>query len=907
MLAELLDGSLNTGWLNKDRIHERVYNGRQRLLASKHGPRLPKARFNDQAWPVEWRLPLPSPDEIDLIEVETRALPREGAPGPLASAWLGEVEDWACVLRWLYRGTQRRVQGSWQENADHWRRLLSVLPKQRRERVLQMVLEGVDLPWAKPKPASLRDPVTGGCPRNVSSVRAEKELVWKTLHEQLVEKAVLPWDCQGSDDVDVLPKGMFPIFTVGKPGTTKLRIVIDMRKLNDFLSTAYCTVELPSVRGGRLRHGEFDWRVAFDMHASYYHAPYVKETRTWLGFSVSDDELPTEAVEYLTRAWPQCRFGDRWVFVYASYAMGASPSVADMQQIMTAVVDAVSQSGTGGALGLRPAQWQGVVFIDDLDAKVDGGPDVGWRQPGQQNSGFGRCMELGLRLLGVLLWLGFHINFKKSVLLPRLDGVFLGIGHDTRNMRFFLSTRRQKKLTLRVKDLLSRVRPGRYVKAKDVARVIGTIWSIQVVCHRAVSMCCREMIRTLTVMLRSPVLIGSSGFDMRRLLKKAWRGDVLWTAAAHRELIFWSTVSWSDLWSPMGYDILVAGLADSVTGAWQGELAPGTLIVASDASDVAVGGGVFTPLGKGRFGCTLLVHHMLEARIRDASSALRELRGIVETLVAVRPSRGARVLAVVDNQAVWRILTRGSPIMELQRLACFCFRFCLERAILLHPLWQPRTSHIVRLCDDDSRVICGSNFSASSDLFWEANRRAHRLWGSGFTYDRFASSCHVQPYDCPWKLPFSSWRRQAFSSGTNALSQRWQGFVNWVNAPFALLGHVHALVKAQRAVAAVVVPRRSMPGLNKMFDIRAQGVVGRWNLPPGDARCRMVGKDAPPPCRKGLSVVFLDFRRAADVEMPWRGKAAEQLRADWRLEGCSSGARRYFRADGTSCRGLPGS
>ena len=120
--------------------------------------------------------------------------------------------------------------------------------------------------------------------------------MWSTLYEQLREEAVLPWDCQGRDDVDVLPKGMFPIFWTVKANTTKVRIVIDMRRLNDFLCKQYCTTELPSVEGGRLRHEQGDWRVSFDLNSSYYHAAYKPEARTWLGFSVSDNELPDEAI-----------------------------------------------------------------------------------------------------------------------------------------------------------------------------------------------------------------------------------------------------------------------------------------------------------------------------------------------------------------------------------------------------------------------------------------------------------------------------------------------------------------------------------------------------------------------------------------------------------------------------------
>ena len=91
--------------------------------------------------------------------------------------------------------------------------------------------------------------------------REASDKVWRTLHEQIVEEAVLPWDCKGRTDVKVLSKGMYPIFFVTKDGTTKIRIIIDLRRLNDYLCRHYCTTGFPSVSGGRLRHEKGDWRL----------------------------------------------------------------------------------------------------------------------------------------------------------------------------------------------------------------------------------------------------------------------------------------------------------------------------------------------------------------------------------------------------------------------------------------------------------------------------------------------------------------------------------------------------------------------------------------------------------------------------------------------------------------------
>ena len=895
-VAQLLDGSVDVGWIHPDRQDERVQDGVARLL---QGARRPKVRFSSAPWPLRIKLPLPDVATLDAMEDEVRGIKREGELGPLVKKWLeDEAEVFAYHLELEARGTRRRVQGLWKEHVGRWEWLMKNLTKKRRERVLSLV-RGSKIPWGQEKPASLRCKKTGGCPDNVPMLGQARDEVWRTLHEQIVEEAVLPWDCKGRQDVHVLPKGLFPIFFVTKDGTTNIRIIIDLRRLNDYLCRHYCSVELPSVSKGRLRHDEGDWRVSFDLHSSFYHDSIDPEDRTWLGFSVSDDELPDEAIAFLWKHCPQCRYKDRWVFVYASLPMGASHSVADMQEITTAVTDSCLACGVGSEYGGVSRAWKGIVYIDDVDAATRGGAKSGVRN----NSGFAACLVLALRLLAVLIWLGCHVNFRKSCIIPRRDGIFLGIGHDTEKMQFFLPKKRSATLTRRISDLLEKAVPGNLVRARDVAKVIGTIWSVQVVCHRAVSMMCRAMIRTLAEMLRAPRLRYASKVDLRWLLKVTWRGCVTWSWDAHRELTFWSKVPWRSLWAPMGYDVLLAGVADSVKHARVADLQQDVIFIASDASDIAVGGGVFKPKGCGNFSCKQFYHHTIRAGLRDAASALRELEGILDTLIAANPRRGSRVIAVVDNQSVFHILDHGSKIMALHDLAKFCFLYCLQRGIILQPIWQPRTSAIIKFCDGGSRIVDRFNYSAHPALFWEANRMAFKLWGSGFTFDRFASSEQVQPFDCELKLPFNSRFMQAYSQGADALSQQWCGHINWVNAPFSLVGQVIALMRTQGAVGAIMIPGISHQWWSRDLRRGAEGVSCRLNFDRRDPRCCSVGSpEAPPPSRSGVSVVFVDYRMEGATD-DWVSTGADELMVQWCEAGRPSGVQ-YLQLGGTWARGF---
>ena len=223
----------------------------------------------------------------------------------------------------------------------------------------------------------------------------------------------------------------------------------------------------------------------------------------------------------------------------------------------------------------------------------------------------------------------------------------------------------------------------------------------------------------------------------------------------------------------------------------------------------------------------------------------------------------------------------------------------------MHPLWMSRDSDLVTFCDTGSRIIDRADFSASKGLFWAANERARRMWGRGFTHDRFASTLRVQPVDCPWKLPFTARHHQAFASSADALASDWRGSVNWVNAPFALIGKVYAIVRHQQAVAAVIVPRGRKRWWSPLLSSNAEGVVMRWNLDGDDERCQMVGEEAPAAYRKGLAIVFLDFRRRT-TDQPFKDTlAAEDIWGAWHSKGRPTQSWRYYDQSGCWVETVP--
>ena len=171
------------------------------------------------------------------------------------------------------------------------------------------------------------------------------------------------------------------------------------------------------------------------------------------------------------------------------------------------------------------------------------------------------------------------------------------------------------------------------------------------------------------------------------------------------------------------------------------------------------------------------------------------------------------------------------------------------------------------------------------------------MWGRGFQYDRFSASSNAQPVDLQRRLPFNSEFLQPFSSGLDALAQNWRGFVNWCNPPFVLVSKVFALLRAQRAVAAMVVPLNAKQQWSEWALPGAEGVVDCFVFDPTSARLHMVGA---PPCsyHSGFAVVFLDFRTSVEVFVD--SPSAEQLRAVQPAVALRSDPLLFCRAGGSS-------
>ena len=209
-------------------------------------------------------------------------------------------------------------------------------------------------------------------------------------------------------------------------------------------------------------------------------------------------------------------------------------------------------------------------------------------------------------------------------------------------------------------------------------------------------------------------------------------------------------------------------------------------IVYSDAS-ISACGSFITLDGK-------VLHQNWSDFERSQSSTFRELLAVLLSLQAFIDSlRAQTVVWYTDNQNVARIVSIGSKVPALQRMALDIHRLCLLASVSIDMQWIPRDLNII--ADDISKFVDLDDYSINDGVFYSLDE----LWGP-HTCDRFA--CHYNA-----KLPkFNTRFYQPGTSGVNAFAQDWSNDNNWLCPPVCLTCKVLSHLKVCNAAGTLVVP-----------------------------------------------------------------------------------------------------
>lgn len=263
-------------------------------------------------------------------------------------------------------------------------------------------------------------------------------------------------------------------------------------------------------------------------------------------------------------------------------------------------------------------------------------------------------------------------------------------------------------------------------------------------------------------------------------------------------------------------------------------------IVYSDAS-ISACGSFITLDGK-------VFHQNWSDFERSQSSTFRELLAVLLSLQAFIDSiRTQTVVWYTDNQNVARIVSIGSKVPALQRMALDIHRLCLLASVSIDMQWIPRDLNII--ADDISKFVDLDDYSINDGVFYSLDE----LWGP-HTCDTLA--CHYNA-----KLPkFNTRFYQPGTSGVNAFAQDWSNDNNLLCPPVCLTCKVLSHLKVCNAAGTLVVPlwRSAYFWPRLCFDgLHWSGFVHDWVILPDLPNCL---SEAKPRIQSSGAVLFHSLR-----------------------------------------------
>ena len=564
--------------------------------------------------------------------------------------------------------------------------------------------------------------------------------------------------------------------------------------------------------------------------------------------------------------------------------MGLSPSCRQLTRVTQALL------GCWRRCKVKDVSWDATNYIDDMMPMIEGT--------------FAGALELSLRLMVEFIILGYSVNWnEKSTIVPTRYYCHIGVVLSSAKLRFTLPGSRVRKLLKILNQVYAQAEIGGLVRAKIVAKLLGRLYSAAIVLGRAVAIMTRGITQTLAKMLGVPVATFYTDLaTLRCILKRIWGGYVIWTVAAQQDLCFWLQVEFAALWAPFSHDRMAQDVKAWVANPLSGRVADDVRVFAVDTSNVASGGGEFL-----RDGSLWRMQSNMIVRLTDdeveESSTLRELRGADRLDIAVIPAECKKAVVVVDSQASEQALLHGSKVKAIMRVVRSIYLRQLKHNRVLWPVWVRRSHEIIsKFCDVKSRVRDSHAFVTAPAIFYRANAIARKLWGRGFQLDVCADMHNVQPVDCRDRLPFFSQWLSPWTSAVDMFQADWRHTVNWCNPPFALIPRVLALLRAQKAVAAVLLPLGSRAWWQRQVGRGAPGVLQRFTFNPNKPEFRSAGlPPASRPYSNRYAVVFFDFSPFPPKKQFVATPSVESL-ANSKGEG---GATRYRRLHWASSSSTP--
>ena len=344
---------------------------------------------------------------------------------------------------------------------------------------------------------------------------------------------------------------------------------------------------------------------------------------------------------------------------------------------------------------------------------------------------------------------GFIVNQEKSVWVPSKRLKWLGFVLDTDKNTFEVPQDKLLRLRISINNALA---INQFCSARCLAKVVGKITS-------------------LFHALGNVVYILTKNCQCWIADRSSWGSKSRLPEVVIQELVFW----YENLYQLDNMPL-------------EKPFFKSDIVIYSDAS--ATGAGAFILDSPG---FELVEFWNKEEAVK--SSTWREIRTVTIFLgVHKQFLKNRNVSWFTDNQAVPRIIFKGSMKNDLQTEALSIFNLCLENNINLSISWIPRDSN--EEADQLSKVHDRDDWQISSHIFNFLNRSE-----GPFTCDCFASNISKKYKKCYAKYWCSN------VAGINGLAYSWEGETVWLVPPPKLIIQTIGHCRVCKAVGILIIPK----------------------------------------------------------------------------------------------------
>ena len=337
---------------------------------------------------------------------------------------------------------------------------------------------------------------------------------------------------------------------------------------------------------------------------------------------------------------------------------------------------------------------------------------------------------------------------------------------------------------------------------------------------------------------------------LKVILAAFWSGTVAWSQLAQGQLDFWKSVNFLLLMAPISADVL--GKSIELTFKYPTVInASDVSVMYQDASASASGGGMLFRDGYHWCHSRQFSLYRFSTAESDFSSTLREILGILKSLIASERLSKLKIIFACDNMQSVLAIKYGSRIPEIQKVAEDIFIWCMKNGKICWPVWLPRTHPVIKEADRRSRLPIPHDQRSPKLVVAAANKMALELWGRPLSFDQMASHRSAITVDNT-KLPFNAFCHQDGAAGVDSFTQwvSWEKHVNYVYPPEPMTGRLLTFLPSTNAVVITAIPL-PLPCAWWTFTVlkSATGVVGHGsnqNCQLLDHSLRFSGKSPPP-------------------------------------------------------------